>query len=219
LGPLGSSRYKDYAQDIHSSAEGLLKLVNETLDLSKIESGAVELQEAPLAISEVVQAAETMVQETATAGQVRIANELSEDADLLRADARILRQLLLTLLSNAIRFTPRGGAVSLRTSATAEGGLTLSVTDAGPAISPDDIAKLEGDFGTADATLAQIREGTGFSLAVARSLAELQDGRLSLSSDGATGMTVTITFPPERVLADSEDPLPSSQPAVSRTGK
>jgi signal transduction histidine kinase len=219
FGPLGSTRYKDYAQDIHSSAEGLLKLVNETLDLSKIESGAVELQEAPLAIAEVVQAAETMVQEAATAGQVRIANELSEGAGLLRADARILRQLLLTLLSNAIRFTPRGGTVSLRISATAEGGLSLSVTDAGPAVAPDDIAKLAGDFGAADATLAQIREGTGFSLAVVRSLAELQDGRLSLSSAGATGLTVTITFPPERVLADSEDPLPASQPAVSRTGK
>ncbi len=218
-GPLGSPRYKDYAQDIHSSAEGLLKLVNETLDLSKIESGAVELQEAPLAIAEVIQATETMVQEAATAGRVRIINELSEGGGLLRADARILRQLLLILLSNAIRFTPRGGAVSLRTWATAEGGLSLCVTDAGPAIAPDDIAQLEGDFGAADATLAQIREGTGFSLAVARSLAELQDGQLSLSSEGATGMTVTITFPPERVLADSEDPLPASHPAVSRTGR
>jgi signal transduction histidine kinase len=160
-----------------------------------------------------------MVQEAATAGQVRIAKELSEDLGLLRADARILRQLLLILLSNAIRFNPRGGVVSLRTSATAEGGLSLCVTDAGPAIAPDDIAKLEGDFGAAEATLAQIREGTGFSLAVARSLAELQDGRLSLSSAAATGMTVTITFPPGRVLADSEDPLPSSQPPVSRSEK
>ena len=160
-----------------------------------------------------------MVQEAATAGQVRIANELSEGGGLLRADARILRQLLLTLLSNAIRFTPRGGAVLLRTSATAEGGLSLSVTDAGPAIAPDDIAELEGDFGAADATLAQIREGTGFSLAVARSLAELQDGRLSLSSAGTTGMTVTITFPPERVLADSEDPLSASEQPISQTAR
>ena len=207
FGPLGSPRYKDYAQDIHASAEGLLKLVNETLDLSKIESGAVELHEAPLAISEVVLAAETMVQEAATAAQVRVAKELSEDVGRLRADARILRQMLLILLSNAIRFTPRGGAVSLRTTTTGDGGLSLSVTDAGPAIAPEDIAKLEGDFGAADTTLAQIREGTGFSLAVARSLAELQDGQLDLSSEGATGMTVTITFPPERVLADSEDPL------------
>ncbi len=99
------------------------------------------------------------------------------------------------------------------------GGLNLSVTDAGPAISADDIAKLEGDFGAADASLAQIREGTGFSLAVARSLATLQDGQLRLSSKGATGMTVTITFPPERVLADSKDPLPVSVAPVSRTGK
>lgn len=210
FGPLGSPRYKDYAQDIHSSAEGLLKLVNETLDLSKIESGAIELRDGPLAISEAVQATETMVQEAATAGQVRISTELSDGVGTLRADARILRQLLLILLSNAIRFTPRGGAVTLRTSATAEGGLSLRVTDAGPAIAADDIAKLEGDFGAADTTLAQIREGTGFSLAVARSLAELQDGQLSLSSEGATGMTVTITFPPERVLANSRDPLPAA---------
>jgi signal transduction histidine kinase len=219
FGALGSPRYKDYAQDIHSSAEGLLKLVNETLDLSKIESGAVELQEAPLAISEVVQAAETMVQEAAAASQVRIGKELSESGSLLRGDARILRQLMLVLLSNAIRFTPRGGVVSLRTSATVEGGLSLRVSDAGPAIAPDDIAKLEGDFGAADAMLAQIREGTGFSLSVARSLAELQDGQLSLSGEGATGMTVTITFPPERVLADSEDPLPTTRAALSRSEK
>jgi signal transduction histidine kinase len=116
----------------------------------------------------------------------------------------------LILLSNAIRFTPRGGAVSLRTSAAPGGGLDLRVTDAGPAIAPDDIARLEGDFGAADSSLAQIREGTGFSLSVARSLAELQDGKLSLSSEGAAGMSVIITFPPERVLADSEDPLPAS---------
>ncbi len=218
FGPLGSTRYKDYAQDIYSSAEGLLKLVNETLDLSKIESGAIDLQEAPLVISEIVQAAETMVQEAATAGQVRIGNELSEGVGMLRADARILRQLLLILLSNAIRFTPRGGVVSLQTSTTGDGGLSLRVTDAGPAIAPDDIATLEGDFGAADATLAQIREGTGFSLAVARSLAELQDGQLSLSSEGAAGMTVTITFPPERVLAESEDPLPAAHPPVSQAG-
>jgi two-component system cell cycle sensor histidine kinase PleC len=219
FGPLGSPRYRDYAQDIHSSAEGLLKLVNETLDLSKIESGAIDLQEAPLEIAEVVQAAETMVQEAATASQVRIVNDLSGGAGRLRADARILRQLLLTLLSNAIRFTPRGGAVSLRTSATPAGGLSLSVTDAGPAISEDDIAKLEGDFGAADASLAQIREGTGFSLSVARSLAGLQDGLLSLSSEGATGMTVTIAFPPERVLADSEDPRPAFPAALSQAGE
>jgi signal transduction histidine kinase len=219
FGPLGSPRYRDYAQDIHSSAEGLLKLVNETLDLSKIESGAIELQEAPLEIAEVVEAAETMVQEAATASQVRIGNDLSGGGGRLRADARILRQLLLTLLSNAIRFTPRGGAVSLRTSATPEGGLSLSVTDAGPAISEDDIAKLEGDFGAADAALAQIREGTGFSLSVARSLAELQGGRLSLSSEGATGMTVTIAFPPERVLADSEDPRPAFPATLSQAGE
>ena len=219
FGPLGSPRYKDYAQDIHSSAEGLLKLVNETLDLSKIESGGIELQDAPLVISEVVEATETMVQEAATASQVRIGKELSEGCGLLRADARILRQLLLILLSNAIRFTPRGGAISLRTSVAPGGGLNLSVTDAGPAISADDIAKLEGDFGAADASLAQIREGTGFSLAVARSLATLQDGQLRLSSKGATGMTVTITFPPERVLADSKDPLPVFVAPVGRTGK
>ena len=219
FGPLGSPRYKDYAQDIHSSAEGLLKLVNETLDLSKIESGAVDIQEAPLAISEVVQAAETMVQEAATAGQVRIGKELLWNGGRMRADARILRQLLLILLSNAIRFTPRGGAVSLRTSAVPGGGFTLSVTDAGPAIAPEDIARLEGDFGASDATLAQIREGTGFSLAVARSLAELQDGRLSLASEGATGMTAIITFPPERVLANAEDPPAESAPSLSRTGK
>ncbi len=126
---------------------------------------------------------------------------------------------MLILLSNAIRFTPRGGAISLRTSVAPGGGLNLSVTDAGPAISADDIAKLEGDFGAADASLAQIREGTGFSLSVARSLAALQDGQLRLFSNGATGMTVTITFPPERVLADSKDPLPVSVAPVSRTGK
>ena len=86
---------------------------------------------------------------------------------------------MLILLSNAIRFTPRGGAISQRTSVAPGGGLNLSVTDAGPAISVDDIAKLGGDFGAADASLAQIREGTGFSLAVARSLATLQDGTIA----------------------------------------
>ncbi len=157
-----------------------------------------------------------MVQEAAAASQVRIGNELFAGGDLLRADARILRQLLLILLSNAIRFTPRGGAVTIHTTREADGGLSLRVTDAGPGITPDDIAILTGDFGAADSALAHIREGTGFSLAVAKSLVELQDGRLGLSSEGATGMSVTATFPPERVLTvavapDRSPPAPLSQ--------
>ena len=218
FGPLGSSRYRAYAEDIHGSAEGLLKLVNETLDLSKIESGGIELQEAPVAVSDVVKAAETMVQEAAAASQVRISKELSAGGDLLRADARILRQLLLILLSNAIRFTPRGGAVTIHTMGEADGGLSLRVTDAGPGITPDDIAILSGDFGAADSALAQIREGTGFSLAVAKSLVELQDGRLGLSSEGATGMSVTATFPPERVLTAAAAPDRSPPAPLSQAG-
>ena len=200
FGPLGSLRYKDYAQDIHRSAEGLLTLVNETLDLSKIESGAVELEEAPVSVAAAVKSAETMVQEAAAAGRVRIAKDLCERCQVLRIDERILRQVLLILLSNAVRFTPRGGVVSLVTLREADGGLSLRVTDAGPGITADDIAKLTGDFGAADAALAHIREGTGFSLSVAKALVELEDGRFGLSSDGATGMSVTATFPPERVL-------------------
>ncbi len=200
FGPLGSLRYKDYAQDIHRSAEGLLTLVNETLDLSKIESGAVELEEAPVSVATAVKSAETMVQEAAAAGRVRIAKDLCERCQVLRIDERILRQVLLILLSNAVRFTPRGGVVSLATLREADGGLSLRVTDAGPGITADDIAKLTGDFGATDAALAHIREGTGFSLSVAKALVELEDGRFGLSSDGASGMSVTATFPPERVL-------------------
>ncbi|MCH8999416.1 MAG: HAMP domain-containing histidine kinase [Proteobacteria bacterium] len=200
FGPLGSLKYKDYAQDIHRSAEGLLTLVNETLDLSKIESGAIELEEAPVSVAAAVKSAETMVQEAAVAGRVRIDKDLCERCQVLRIDERVLRQVLLILLSNAVRFTPRGGVVTLTTRREADGGLSLRVTDAGPGITADDIAQLTGDFGAADAALAHIREGTGFSLSVAKALVELEDGRFALSSDGATGMSVTATFPPERVL-------------------
>lgn len=200
FGPLGSEKYKDYIADIHQSAGNLLNLVNDVMSLSKIESGAVELHEKPVDVAAVITDITRSVQEGATAGGVRIARDLTSDCGILSVDERLFRQVLLILLSNAVKYTPRGGEVMLTTSCREGGGFALSVIDTGPAIDTEDIAKLTADFGLSDSTLASSREGVGFSLSLAKSLVELQGGKLELSSGAEAGVTVVAAFPAERVM-------------------
>jgi len=138
-----------------------------------------------------------MVQENATAGGLRILSDVADDCRWLQCDDRLLRQILLILLSHGVKFTPRDGVVTLRVSRANDGACTLSVSDEGPAIPESDLRKLMADFGDADSYLANVRDGAAYSFSVVKSLAEIQGARFDVKNAGGRGATVGVTFPAE----------------------
>jgi len=201
LGPIGNAKYLEYAKDIQTSGEHLLELINDILDLSKIEAGKLELDEETIDIGQVIEACMTLVRERAEANGVALHWEASTDLGRLRADKRKLKQILINLLSNAIKFTPSGGRVVLRAGLDAEGAMVFTVADTGIGIAPEDIEKALAPFSQVDTTLSRKYEGTGLGLPLAKSLAELHGGSLELASRPGEGTTVTVRIPAERVIA------------------
>ena len=200
FGPLGSRKYGDYAADIHRSAGELLTLVNDTLELSSIDLGGMELKEDRIDLAAAVKTARTMVQEAANAGGVRIAVDLSHACPMLCADERLIKRVLLVLLSGAIKFTPRDGEVTLETRLEDGGGFLLRVTDGGEGFAPAELPRAMADFSGADATHAVGSDAAGFGYALAKALVELQGGSFDLQSALGVGTTAAVRFPPGYVV-------------------
>jgi len=200
LGPIGNEKYLEYAKDIQSSGEHLLSLINDILDLSKIEAGKLKLDEEEIDIVQVIDACMTLVRERAETGGVALHREIAASLGRLRADERKLKQILINLLSNAIKFTPSGGKVALRAALDAEGAMVLAVTDTGIGIAPEDIEKALAPFSQVATTLSRKYKGTGLGLPLAQSLAELHGGTLEITSRPDEGTTVTVRIPVERVI-------------------
>ncbi len=200
FGPLGNPRYVNYAVDIRDSGEHLLELINDVLDLSKVEYGKLELQEEPLDIVAAAESCLRLIRPRAEAAQVALAAELPPGLPALRGDDRRLKQILLNLLSNAVKFTPAGGSVVLRARADAE-GFHLSVADTGIGIAAADLAKALSPFGQVDSRLARRYPGTGLGLPLTKAMVELHGGRLRIDSRVGLGTTVTVSLPPQRLLA------------------
>ena len=196
VGPL-SARYRDYAADVQASGKHLLAIINDILDLSKIEAGRLELQESTVAVAELLEACRRMVMERADAAGVRMEVQPTDVA--LRADELRLKQVLLNLLSNAVKFTPKGGRVSVATAVTSGGEVAIAVTDTGVGIRAEDIPRALEPFGQVDDGAKGSRQGTGLGLPLAVCLTELHQGRLAIDSVPGRGTTVTVTFPAERV--------------------
>ncbi|HXP75353.1 MAG TPA: ATP-binding protein [Stellaceae bacterium] len=195
VGPL-SARYRDYATDVNVSGKHLLEIINDILDLSKVEAGRLELQEATVSLAAVVEACRRMVTERADAAGVALK---IHPADLImQADELRLKQVLLNLLSNAIKFTPKGGLVTVATTVTAAGEIAISVADTGIGMRPEDIPRALEPFGQVDDAGKAPREGTGLGLPLAVCLTELHQGRLSVESAPGRGTTVTVILPAER---------------------
>jgi len=209
FGPLAPAKYKDYAWDIHDSAGHLLEIINDILDVSKIEAGERELNEAELHVEAVIGSCLRMVKERVERADHTIAVDLPDSLPELHAEERALKQILLNLLSNAIKFTPDGGRISISASVPEDGGLELRVIDTGIGIAMEDTARAMSSFGQVDSRLERKYEGTGLGLTLARDLVELHDGTLRLDSEVGVGTTVTIRFPAERV----------SRKALPTTGK
>jgi signal transduction histidine kinase len=197
-------RYQEYAGDINAAGGHLLRLVNDILDLSKIESGAMELREGQVQLETLVEACCELVRPRATEAGVRLSAQVQSRLPPIHADELRLKQVLLNLLSNAVKFTPSGGSIGVAAECDAAGGTLLRVSDTGIGMQPEDIPVALQDFGQVDSSLARRFEGSGLGLPLSRRLAELHGGTLEIESAPERGTTVTVRLPAWRTQAARE---------------
>jgi signal transduction histidine kinase len=198
FGPLGDHRYRDYAQDIHSSGSHLLSIVNEVLDLSKLAAGKLELVEGWINVREIVHSACRLIRPRIDRAELSLTVKMPPDDLLAYADKRLLKQMLLNLLSNACKFTPPGGGIECVVS-TDDAGMTFAVVDTGVGIAAEHLDRVVRPFVQVDSSISRRHEGTGLGLALVAAMAELHGGRLRLDSKVGTGTTAAVVLPSSRI--------------------
>jgi PAS domain S-box-containing protein len=199
FGPIGSGRYLGYAKDIHESGNHLLRLINDVLDVSKVEAGRLDLSEGPVDLVEVLRASVPLVDQHAREAGVAINLDLPGDLPRLIADERKVKQIALNLLSNAVKFTPAGGRIELAAGRTAAGGLSFRVTDTGIGMSADELNRAFEPFRQGQSSLNRRHIGTGLGLPLSKALIEGHGGTIAIVSAVGVGTTVTVTFPAVRL--------------------
>jgi PAS domain S-box-containing protein len=200
LGTVGSPRYREYARDIGDSARHLLSIINDILDVSKIEAGKLELHEDCIDLDAVMDDVLRLVHERAEMAGVALRREAPGQVPRLFADQRKIKQILLNLISNAVKFTPAGGTVTLSRSVGADNGIIMSVADTGIGIAPEHIPIATARFGQVDSSMTRRYSGTGLGLPLTIGLVELHRGKLTIDSALGRGTTVRVSMPPERSL-------------------
>ncbi|EWY42082.1 histidine kinase [Skermanella stibiiresistens SB22] len=199
-GPLGDERYREYTGIIRDSGSHLLSLINDVLDLSKLDANRLDLSEDVIDVRRMLAGAARMVSADAEKSNLTMTCELPGEDVFLRADTRRIRQIVLNLLSNAVKFTPAGGSIEV-TAGPRGAGFEISVTDTGIGIAVEDIPIALERFGQIDSAFHRRYEGTGLGLPLAKRLMELHGGTLELASTFGTGTQVTCVFPASRVLS------------------
>ena len=200
-GPLGHGKYAEYVEYVHKSGAHLLDLINDVLDLSKIDAGKMELRESVFPVCEVVDDTVLLVRDKANA---RVEIRLLVDSRIaVLADKRLIKQILLNLLSNAIKFTPDGGAITVGAGEGASGGLEITVADTGIGMDKAQIKKAFAHYGQIDSKIARTHQGTGLGLPISLSLARLHGGDLTASSAPGEGTCMTLTLPECRITQTS----------------
>lgn len=215
FGPHTVTAYKDYSNDIHDSGQHLLGLINEILDLSRIEAGRYELNEETISLANVVQDCHHLVKLRAKNRMITIHEVFEPDLPRVWADERAIRQIALNLLSNAVKFTPQGGDIWVKVGWTASGGQYFSVKDTGPGIPEDEIPVVLASFGQGSNAIKSAEQGAGLGLPIAKSLVDLHGGTFTLKSKLRVGTEVIVALPPERImaaLAPLSEPAPALQP-------
>jgi two-component system, NtrC family, sensor kinase len=188
-----NEKQAEYLDDIINSGNHLLALINDILDLSKVEAGQIELELAPFSLREALERGVVMVREQATNDGVHIGISAAPDVDVVTGDERRIRQVIFNLLSNAVKFTPAGGAVDVR-ARQVNGEVRVSVADTGPGIAPEDHKRIFDEFQQTEAGIEQ-REGTGLGLALSKRLVELHGGRIWVESEFGKGSTFVFALP------------------------
>jgi signal transduction histidine kinase len=200
FGHIAIPQYVEYARDIYSSGAHLLDIINDILDLSKVEAGKFMLSEENVAIEEVVFAVCNIIKGKADEKNLHIAPRLPGVMPRLHADKRALKQMMLNLLSNAVKFTPKDGDVCISARVEADGGVAIVISDSGIGIAEGDMDKVLAPFGQVDSDLAREHEGTGLGVPLVKAMVELHGGTLTYDSTPGVGSVVTLRFPPERSI-------------------
>ncbi len=200
FGPLGHVRYGEYIDDIRNSGAHLLSLINDILDLSRLDAGKADLNEKVFSLSQCLRDCCRSMEPQARHAGLDLVADIAPDLPLLNADERRIKQIVLNLLSNAIKFTPEKGRVTIQATMT-ECGPRLCVRDTGIGMSKEDLPKALEEFGQIDSSLSRKFEGSGLGLPLTRKLAELHDARFEIESQPGLGTTVTVMFPMARVVS------------------
>ncbi len=216
LGPIGSVTYRNYAHDILDSATHLLQVINDILDLTKVESDNFELHKEVFALGETVTDVVRTVGGQAKKAEVSLHACVGSDVPMLYSDERRLKQILLNLVSNSIKFTPQGGKVTTNAAISTTRELAITVADTGIGIPEAKIEVALSPFGQVDDGLDRRYEGTGLGLALAKSMTEQLGGKLSLKSKVGEGTVVTLTFPREYIFANEISHGEDSKDLVNR---
>jgi two-component system cell cycle sensor histidine kinase PleC len=193
FGPLGPDKYREYCTDIHQSGQYLLEVINDILDMSKIEAGRIRLEQEELALEVFLSDAMRVVSTRADDKRLNLLADIAPGV-CLRADHRLLKQIVLNLLSNSVKFTPEGGRVIVRGRAIG-GSVTIAIADSGIGIPKDALAKLGRPFEQVESQLTKSHQGSGLGLAIAKSLTELHGGTMRIRSQLGRGTIVLLCLP------------------------
>jgi two-component system, cell cycle sensor histidine kinase PleC len=200
FGGHSSASYKEYSGDIHSSGQHLLNLINEILDLSRIEAGRYELTEESIPLADIVDECRHMLNLRARNKNQTLTASIDKTLPRLWADERAVRQVILNLLSNAIKFTPANGDIKIQVGWTSSGGQYVSIKDSGPGIPEEEIPVVMASFGRGSLALKTAEQGSGLGLPIVKGLVDLHGGNFQLISKVREGTEVRVTFPSARVM-------------------
>ena len=206
--------YRAYARDIHESGRMLLGLIDELLDLSRIEAGRFDLVESEIMLADIAADCAHLVELRAQSRDLSLLLMVDPSLAQLRADPRAIRQIILNLLSNAIKFTPEGGEIILEIGATKSGGQFIKVADTGPGIPAFEIPIILESFGRGTLAIKTAKEGAGLGLPIVRGLTSMHGGEFSLAAREGQGTVALITLPAERVLQKKERVMPVERHAA-----
>lgn len=201
MGPLGAPIYREYSGDIHESGRHLLAIINDILDLSRVEAGQTTITEGEISVGNLIEACLILVRGKANANSLSLAAEIPSDLPQMLGDERLLKQALLNLLSNAVKFTPKGGHVRVKAMHNRD-GLDIAVTDSGIGMSAADIEQVAKPFVQLENWLVRKYEGTGLGLSIVKAFCELHGGALRIESELGKGTVTTIHLPAARIIPE-----------------
>jgi two-component system cell cycle sensor histidine kinase PleC len=211
LGSHSTPSYREYSNDIHGSGQHLLSLINEILELARIESGHYTLVEEDVRLGDLIRDVVAEMEPRAKAKNHTVTPVVDAKLDAIRVDPRAVRQVLGNLLSNALKFTTPGGRITLKAGWTSLGGQYLSVTDNGPGIPPEEIPVALSSFGRGSLAVSTAQQGAGLGLPIVKGLADLHGGRFVLRSTPGQGTEAVVIFPASRV---QDAALPQAEKAA-----
>ena len=207
MGPHAVSAYKDYSSDIHHSGHYLLALINDILDLSRIEAGRREVVDEVVDVEREAAASVRLIEQKAAENNLAIEQDFPADLPKLSGDRRAVRQIWLNLVSNAVKFTQPGGRIELFARRTAEGDINIGVRDNGPGMSETEIQSALSAFQRGHTATRKAIDGAGLGLSIVHGLAKLHGGSLDINSSPSNGTEASVTFPQRRILDSGREAI------------